>query len=86
MYAIAHQEWEGGRGGGMDMVRESALKVDPGNTISCHAGELNLRQWFAGLMLNQLSYIPFHQQLLDLLVLVWMGFAWSRGRGRNMYL
>ena len=51
MYAIA-------QGDCMDTVRESALKVDSGRTITCCAGELYLPQWCAGLALHQLNYIP----------------------------
>ena len=45
-------------GGCTDTIRESALKVDSGRKIPCHIWESNLRQWRAGLMLYQLSYIP----------------------------
>ena len=38
-------------------VREPTLKVDSGRKIPGRTGELNLQQWYASLMLYQLSYI-----------------------------
>ena len=42
----------------MDVVEESALKVDPGRKILCHTGDSNLRWRRAGPVLYQLSCIP----------------------------
>ena len=53
---------EGGRG--MDTVRESALKVDPGRKIPCHMGDWDLRWQHAGPMLYQLSYLLIKVGLL----------------------
>ena len=47
-----------GGGGGMNTIRESALKVDSGRKIPCCTGESNLHQWRADLMRYQLSYVP----------------------------
>ena len=44
-----------------DTEGESALKVDSRRKIPCRTRESNLRQWHAGLMLYQLSYLPTQQ-------------------------
>ena len=46
------------QGGCMDTERESALKVDSVSKNTCRPGESNLRRWYAGPKLYQLSYIP----------------------------
>ena len=50
---------------GVRTLKESARKVDSGKKIPCCTGELNLPQRRAVQCSNQLSYIPFPNQLLN---------------------